>query len=117
MDVPSKIPGAPPGFRHENSPEDRAFNPNTWGAYFLNGDLFVKSYRADPAARYPDFGCSLETFTNQEMLELETLGPVCRVLPGEWIEHVERWTLHRAAAPAAWTDDGLDAALGEICTY
>ena len=28
------------------------FNPNTWGAYFLNGDLFVKSYRADPGARY-----------------------------------------------------------------
>jgi len=32
------------------------FNPNAWGAYFLNPDLFVKSYRADPAARYPDYG-------------------------------------------------------------
>ena len=90
------------------------FNPNTWGAYFLNGDLFVKTYRADAAARYPDFGCSFETFTNHEMLELETLGPVCRVLPGEWIEHVERWTLQRAAAPSVWTDEALDQILGEI---
>jgi len=91
------------------------FNPNTWGAYFLNGDMFVKSYRADPAVRYPDFGCSFETFTNHEILELETLGPVCRVLPEEWIEHVERWTLQRVVAPAAWTDQRLDDALEGIC--
>ena len=84
------------------------FNPDTWGAYFLNGDLFIKRYKADPARRYPDFGCSFEVFTNAEMLELETMGPLRRVAPGEWIEHTERWALHRHVAPSAWTDDELD---------
>ncbi len=90
------------------------FNSDTWGAYFLDGDLFVKRYRADAAARYPDFGCSFEPFTNEQMLELETLGFVRRVRPGEWIEHVEHWELRHAAAPSAWTDEALDSALGVL---
>ena len=84
------------------------FNPNTWGAYFLNGDLFIKRYKADPSGRYPDFGSSFQTFTNEAMLELETMGPLSRVRPGEWIEHIETWELHRVAAPDHWTDDELD---------
>ncbi len=89
------------------------FNPHTWGAYFLNGDLFIKRSEADPALQYPDFGCSYETFTNDKILELETLGPLSRVMPGEWIEHVERWELRRVAAPVAWTDEALDGIFGE----
>jgi hypothetical protein len=85
------------------------FNPKTWAAYFLNGDLFIKRCLADPKRTYTDFGCSFETFTNAEMLELETLGPLSRVAPGEWIEHTENWELHAAAAPAEWTDESLDA--------
>jgi len=88
------------------------FNPSTWGAYFLNGDLFIKRCEGRRDARYPDLGCSFETFTNGDFLELETLGPVCLVPPGEWIEHVERWELRRAAAPAAWTDEALDRVFG-----
>ena len=84
------------------------FNPETWGAYFLNGDLFIKRYKADPGLRYPDFGCSFETFTNADILELETMGPLARVAPGEWVEHTERWELHRQDAPAEWTDAALD---------
>jgi hypothetical protein len=45
------------------------FNPKTWAAYLLNGDLFLKSYEADPHKTYTDFGCSFETFTNDEFLE------------------------------------------------
>jgi hypothetical protein len=90
------------------------FNPNTWGAYFLNGDLFIKRSQADPSREYPDFGCSFETFTNQDMLELETLGPLYRVAPGAWIEHTERWELARAVAPLAWTDEELDRVFGGI---
>jgi len=90
------------------------FNPNTWGAYFLNGDLFIKRSQANPAREYPDFGCSFEIFTNQDMLELETLGPLCRVAPGEWIEHTEHWELARAVAPLAWTGEELDRVFGDI---
>jgi hypothetical protein len=91
-----------------------SFNPDTWGAYLLNGELFVKRCAADRSRAYPDFGCSFETFTNDEMLELETLGPLCRVAPGQWIEHTEHWALHRDVALSAWTDDALDRVVAPL---
>lgn len=90
------------------------FNPKTWGAYFLNGELFLKRYDADPSKTYPDFGCSFETFTNADFLELETLGPITKAAPGGVVEHVERWSLHRPMRPAAWTDAELDRILGPL---
>ena len=87
------------------------FNKETWGAYLLGSDLFVKKYTADPAKRYPDFGCSYETFTNHEILELETLGPLSHVAAGAAVEHTERWTLHRNIKIANWTDADLDRVL------
>jgi len=85
------------------------FNPHTWGAYLLGTDLYVKQSSAEPFAQYPDFGCSFETFTNNEFLELETLGPLSHVPPGETIEHVETWSLHRNIRIPALTDDVLDS--------
>lgn len=87
------------------------FNPKTWGAYLLDEELFLKQTQADPQARYPDFGCSFETFTNAEMLELETLGPLTRVEPGASVRHTERWSLHRGIRIDKWTDEVLDAVL------
>jgi hypothetical protein len=84
------------------------FNPKTWGAYLLGGDLFIKSFDADPSKPYTDFGCSYETFTNGDMLELETLGPLTRLSPGASLEHIERWTLHRGIELREYTDDELD---------
>jgi hypothetical protein len=69
------------------------YNPAGWGAYFRNGDLFVKRASVIAEARYPDFGCNFQVFTNPEFLELETLGPVCDLQPGESVEHVENWWL------------------------
>src|SRR5436853_500557 len=59
------------------------FNPDTWAAYLLRGDAFVKRTKADPSQTYPDFGCSFETFTNNDFLEVETLGPMTKLLPGK----------------------------------
>ncbi len=87
------------------------FNKDTWGAYLLGTDLFIKRYQADPSKTYPDFGCSYETFTNADMLELETLGPVTKVPPDGTVEHVERWSLHKNVRIPAWTDAELDKAL------
>jgi hypothetical protein len=87
------------------------FNSDTWGAYLLGSDLFVKRYRADKTKPYTDMGCSYETFTNQDFLELETLGPLRTVKPGESAEHLERWSLHKNISVASWTDDELDRAL------
>jgi len=42
------------------------------------------------------------------MLELDTLGPLCRVAPKQWLEHTDHWALHRDVSPAEWTDEELD---------
>jgi hypothetical protein len=88
------------------------FNPDSWAAYLLGTELFVKRARADAGAMYPDFGSSLEMFTNGEMLELETLGPLQKLGAGRRAEHREEWELRRGVQVAAWTDAALDAALG-----
>jgi hypothetical protein len=87
------------------------FNLNSWGAYLLNGELFIKRYTADPSGTYPDMGVSFETFTNGDMLELETIGPLRKLLPGGVVEHVERWSMHRDVKISAFTDVELDRAV------
>jgi hypothetical protein len=84
------------------------FNADTWGAYLLNGELFLKRYKADPAKRYTDMGASYETFTNQDMLELETLGPLETAAPAQTISHTENWSLHKDIKIDSFTDATLD---------
>ncbi|MCX5759512.1 MAG: hypothetical protein NTU83_13610 [Candidatus Hydrogenedentes bacterium] len=87
------------------------FNVNTWGAYLLNGDLFIKRYTADPTRTYPDMGVSFETFTNADFLELETIGPMTKLAPGATVEHVERWSLHKGVKLTEFSDAELDRAV------
>jgi hypothetical protein len=84
------------------------FNPHTWGAYALNGEVFVKRAEALPGKAYPDFGCSIELFTNSDFLEMETLSPLIDVAPGKTAEQVEHWSLHRGMRVTELTDEALD---------
>lgn len=84
------------------------FNPDTFSAYLLGPDLFVKRSQADPNLPYTDFHCSFETFTNPDFLELETLGPLVALAPGQTAKHVEHWSLHRGISIPEWTDPELD---------
>jgi len=67
--------------------------PDGWSAYTRKGHRFVKRFEYDPTARYPDFGSNVEVYTNSEMLELETLGPLSELTPGASVDHVEAWEL------------------------
>ncbi len=67
-----------------------------WAAYTLNGVTFIKRFPFDSGARYPDLDCNFEVFTNDAILELESLGPMARLDPGASIEHTERWFLFAA---------------------
>jgi hypothetical protein len=87
------------------------FNRDTWGVYVLNGDAFLKRTAADPSKTYPDFGCSFETFTNNEFLEMETLGPMTRVAPGQTVEQTEHWMLFRNVPLPELTDEALTGML------
>jgi len=97
--------------KNSNAQKLGTFNVDTWAAYLLNGEAFVKRAKADPTKTYTDFGCSFETFTNNEFLEIETLGPMTKVQPEQTVEQVEHWGLYRNVKPAAITDDELTRAL------
>lgn len=64
-----------------------------WSAYWLEGTTFVKHAVVRAGAAYPDHGSAFETFTDGQMIELETLGPVAKLAPGATATHVEHWTL------------------------
>jgi hypothetical protein len=85
-----------------------SFNKDTFGAYYLGSELFIKRYTADPGKTYPDMGSSFETFTNADMLESETMGPLTTLAPGATVEHVERWSLHKNVKIGSFTDAELD---------
>jgi len=87
------------------------FNRDTVGAYLIGSDLFIKRATAQEARRYPDFGCSYETFTNEQFLEMETLGELSDVRPGGSLEHSEHWSLHKNVHIPSWTDADIDGAL------
>lgn len=91
------------------------YNAETRGAYLLGSDLFVKRYQATADAdSYPDMGASYETFTNDVFLELETLGPVEEIAPGETVEHVETWRLHKDVRLNEWSEAELDRVIAPL---
>lgn len=64
-----------------------------WAAYANHGNVWLKAFDAVPSGDYADFGCNFETFTNQKMLELESLGEVTIVDADDHTGHIERWQL------------------------
>ncbi len=63
-----------------------------WLAYANNGTVFVKKFETVSDVEYPNNGCSAELYTNKDMLEVETLGPLCLLSQGEELLHVEEWS-------------------------
>ncbi|MFA9380519.1 MAG: hypothetical protein ACERKO_05610 [Acetanaerobacterium sp.] len=94
---------------------ERAFkigfdNEAGWACYVNHGALFQKSYTHVEGGSYPDNGCSYETYTNNFILEMETLGQLREYAPGETAEHTERWSLAPVTAvPDPHDGDAVDA--------
>lgn len=61
-----------------------------WAAYYVSGYLFVKFFKHEEAV-YPDYGSTVEIYTNNLFLELETLGPLRKVDPEDTNRHKEVW--------------------------
>jgi hypothetical protein len=97
--------------KNTNPQKTGLFNRETAGAYLLGSNLFIKTTTADDPRKQPDFGCSFETFTNEQFLELETLGPLANVRTGGNVEHTEHWSLHRNVKISSWTDAEIDRVL------
>jgi hypothetical protein len=91
------------------------FNPAGWGVYFREGHLFVKRVAIVEGARYPDYGCNFELYSDPDFLELETLGPLVELLPGQTATHEEEWQLWRVGGerdvPLGEGEDWVDSVI------
>lgn len=82
--------------RHDgkkNSTKIGLNHPPGWVSYLNDHTLFTKHFAYEPEANYPDRGCNFETYTDSGIVEIETLGPLVTLKPGEDAKHAETWSL------------------------
>jgi hypothetical protein len=68
-------------------------NEAGWAACVINNTAFFKFFTYIPGASYTDFGTNLQSWTNKDCLELETLGPMKTLDLEETVIHEETWYL------------------------
>jgi len=69
-------------------------NSRGWLAYALDGELFVKwSPIHDEHGIYPDFNASAQCYRDERFIELETVGQLASLDPGDVSVHREVWRL------------------------
>jgi hypothetical protein len=78
-----------------------------WVGYQLGEFVFIKELPWDEKALYPDGGMNFETFSNEDFLEVESLGPLVRLKPGQSVSHEERWSLY-AGVPRCTREAQVD---------
>jgi hypothetical protein len=76
-----------------------------WVGYLNDGTLFVKRFTYQEGKTYVDQGVNFETFTNEDMLEIESFGPLIKLSPGAMVEHKETWELFKDVEPFKNEDD------------
>lgn len=67
-------------------------SPEGWVAICRDDATFAKS-RAWAPGDYPDGGCSLEVYTCEQFVELESLSPLQYLYPGTEVAQEELWTV------------------------
>ena len=72
------------------------FNPHGWIGYWNDNMLFVKRFDVQGNAEYPDGGCNVESYCNDQFIELESLGELTEVAPGRTVFHNEEWELYKS---------------------
>ena len=63
--------------------------------YENNRQRLIMTFAAPPAEQLPDSGCNFELFLCRHFMELETLGTLSRLAPGEAAYHWETWRFER----------------------
>lgn len=66
--------------------------------YHREGYLFVKEVPAGNGCDYPDRGAVGQIFVEDNFCELESLGPLTRLQPGESLSHRETWKVAESAS-------------------
>lgn len=74
--------------------------------YCLGDDILRKSYETyHPYEKYPDNGCSFETYTCATFIEIEALSPLKTVNSNETLSLTEHWSLHKKPCEVDFTSD------------
>ena len=84
-------------------------NRRGWLAYAIDNVLFVKHFTPQPESIHADFGCNTEVYCNDQFVELETLGPMARLEPGQSAYHQEIWEIRTGLPPIENADDARRA--------
>ena len=83
-----------------------------WAGYVLGDHLFLKTIPLIEGKQYPDLGSNFELFTNEEFLELESLGPYEEISPGETAKHTEIWAVFSGIRlPHLYDEEGFAEAI------
>ena len=90
------------------------FTPDGWVACANHGHLLLKTFAAEAGRPYPDRGVNVEMYANDALLEIETLGPLTTLEPGELLEHVEEWHLLDDVAQPAGEDEALTSVFPRV---
>ncbi len=80
-----------------------------WAAYVKNQTMFVKyftPYYEDGV--FPDGGMNFETYTCPTFIEMETLGELKKVKPGETVEHKEVWEIFDNVYMDDFSEENID---------
>jgi hypothetical protein len=82
-----------------DQPPDSFFKVGTslrrgWVAHWREGLLLVKRAGHDESRSYADMGASGQLFSHHDFTELETLGPLTDLEPGQAAVHREEWEIH-----------------------
>jgi hypothetical protein len=82
------------------------FNSNGWIAYWLDHVLFRKTVEVRRELAHPDWNCNIEMYCNDHFVELESLGHLGVIKPGDSVVHLETWevfdSLDQSFLPADW---------------
>jgi len=65
-----------------------------WAAHWADGVMLVKYAGHDELPEYADMGASGQIYSQHDFTELETLGPLTDLDPGDAAEHHEDWAVH-----------------------
>jgi hypothetical protein len=71
-------------------------NEDGYAAYFNKGQVFLRYFEHEIDGFYPDNGCSYETYVNGVMVEMEVLGEMGVLMPGDSLTIDEDWELYAA---------------------
>ncbi len=70
------------------------YSTRGWAAIeFAEGWVLVKRFAVSPAVAYTDMAANVQCYVRHRFIELETLGELKDLQPGESVTHVEEWEL------------------------